>query len=72
MMCHSLIKIWNLANHMKKQTKKHQNAKSTGIKLKTKSKGLLGRQEYILTLRWKFFLSQNEGIITEKIKGKKG
>ena len=32
-------KIWNLANHMKKQNKKHQNAKSIGEKLK--SKGLM-------------------------------
>ena len=36
MLCGSLIKIWNLANHMKKQNKKHQNAKSIGEKLKTK------------------------------------
>ena len=32
--CGSLIKIWNLANHMKKQNKKHQNAKSIGEKLR--------------------------------------
>ena len=34
MFCGSLIKIWNLANHMKKQNKKH--AKYVGEKLKTK------------------------------------
>ena len=34
-LCGSHIKIWNLANHMKKQNKKHQNAKSIGEKLKT-------------------------------------
>ena len=32
----SLIKIWNPANHMKKQNKKHQNAKSIGEKVKIK------------------------------------
>ena len=32
----SLTKIWNFANHMKKQSKKHQNAKSISEKLKTK------------------------------------
>ena len=32
----SLIEIWNLANHMKKQNKNHQIAKSIGEKLKTK------------------------------------
>ena len=32
MLCGSLIKIWNLANHKKKD----QNAKSIGEKLKTK------------------------------------
>ena len=32
----SLIKIWNLANHIKKQNKNHQNAESIGEKLKTK------------------------------------
>ena len=37
MLSASHIKIWNLANHMKKQNKKHQNAKSIGEKLKTKS-----------------------------------
>ena len=31
----SLIKIWNLANQMKKQKEKHQNAKSIGEKLQT-------------------------------------
>ena len=36
MLCGSLIKIWNIANHMKKQNKKHQNAKPIGKKLKTK------------------------------------
>ena len=36
MLCGSFIKIWNLANQMKKQKKKHQNAKSIGEKLKTK------------------------------------
>ena len=36
MLCGSYFKIWNLANHMKKQNKKHQNAKSIGEKLKTK------------------------------------
>ena len=36
MLCGSHIKIWNLANHMKKQYKKHQNAESIGEKLKTK------------------------------------
>ena len=33
MLCGSL---WNLANHMKKQSKKHQNAESIGEKLKNK------------------------------------
>ena len=33
----SQIKIWNLANHMKKQNKKHHNAKYIGEKLKTKN-----------------------------------
>jgi hypothetical protein len=37
MLCGLLIKILNLANHMKKQNKKHQNAKSIVEKLKTKS-----------------------------------
>ena len=36
MLCVSHTKIWNLANHMKKQKKKHQNAKSVDEKLKTK------------------------------------
>ena len=36
MLCCSLIKIWNLANHMNKQDKMHQNAKSIVEKLKTK------------------------------------
>ena len=36
MLCGSLIKIWILPNHMKKQNKKLQNAKSVGEKLKTK------------------------------------
>ena len=36
MLSGSLIEIWNLANHMKKQNKKHQNAKSVGGKLKSK------------------------------------
>ena len=36
MLCSSLVKIWNLSNHKKKQNKKHQNAKSIGEKLKTK------------------------------------
>jgi hypothetical protein len=34
MLCGSPSKIWNLANHMKKQNKKHQNAESIGEKLK--------------------------------------
>ena len=34
---HIPIKIWNFANHMKKQNKKHQNAKFNDKKLKTKS-----------------------------------
>ena len=34
MLCGSLIRIWNLANHMKKQNKKHQKAASIGKKLK--------------------------------------
>ena len=37
MLCCSHIKIWSLANHIKKRNKKHQNAKSIGEKLKTKS-----------------------------------
>ena len=32
----SRIKIWNLGNHMKKQNKKYQNARSIDEKLKTK------------------------------------
>ena len=36
MLCGSLIKILNLANHLKKQNKKHQNVKYIGEKLKTK------------------------------------
>ena len=36
MLCGSLNKIWNLVNHMKKQNKKHHNAKYIGEKLKTK------------------------------------
>ena len=39
MLCGSLIKIGNLANHMKKQNKKRQNAKSIGEILK--SRGLM-------------------------------
>ena len=31
------IRIWNLANHMKKQSKKHWNARFVDEKLKTKS-----------------------------------
>ena len=36
MLCGLFIKIWNLANHMSKQNKKHQNDKSIGEKLKSK------------------------------------
>ena len=36
MLCSSHFKIWNLANHMKKQNKKHQNAICIREKLKTK------------------------------------
>ena len=36
MLCGSIIEMGNLANHMKKQDKKRQNAKSIGEKLKTK------------------------------------
>ena len=36
MLCISLIKIWNLANHMRKQNKKHLNTRSMAEKLKTK------------------------------------
>ena len=35
MLSNSLIKIWNLVNQMKKQNKKHQNARSIDEKLKT-------------------------------------
>ena len=34
MLCGPLIKILNLANHMKKQNKNYQNAKYIGEKLK--------------------------------------
>ena len=37
MLCGSHVKIWNLANYMKKQNKKHQNARCIDEKLKTKS-----------------------------------
>ena len=37
MLCGSRIKLWNLANHMKKQNKKHQNTRFIDEKLKTKS-----------------------------------
>ena len=37
MLCGSHIKIWNLANHMEKENKKHQNARFIDEKLKTKS-----------------------------------
>ena len=40
MLCSSHIRIWNLANHMKKQNKKHQNARSIGEKPLTFSKVL--------------------------------
>ena len=36
MLCISLIKIWNFANQMKKQNKKHQNTKSIAERLKFK------------------------------------
>ena len=41
MLCGSLIKIWNLANHMKKQNKKPQNAKIYWWKTETKGLMLL-------------------------------
>ena len=37
MLCGWHIKIWNLSNHMKKQNKKHPNARFIDEKLKTKS-----------------------------------
>ena len=37
MLCGSHIKIWNLANHMKEQNKKHQNVRFIDEKLKIKS-----------------------------------
>ena len=37
MLCGSYTKIWNLANHMKKQNKKHQKARLIDEKMKTKS-----------------------------------
>ena len=37
MLCGSHIRILNLENHMKKQNKDHQNARSIDEKLKTKS-----------------------------------
>ena len=37
MLCGSHIKILNLANYMKKQNKKHPNARFIDEKLKTKS-----------------------------------
>ena len=36
MLCGSHIKIWNIANHMKKTKQKHQNAKFIVEKLETK------------------------------------
>ena len=37
MLCSSHIKIWNLANHMKKQNKNHQNAQTIDEKRKIQS-----------------------------------
>ena len=37
MLCGSQIRIWNLSNHMKKQSKKHLNARFIDEKWKTKS-----------------------------------
>ena len=37
MLCGSHIKIWNLANHMKKHNKKYQKARFIDENLKTKS-----------------------------------
>ena len=37
MLCGSHNEIWNLANHVKKKKKKHQNARFIDEKLKTKS-----------------------------------
>ena len=37
MLCSSHIKIWNFANHMKKQNKKHENTRFIDEKLKNKS-----------------------------------
>ena len=37
MLCRSHNEVWNLTNHMKKQNKKHQNVRSIGKKLRSKS-----------------------------------
>ena len=57
MLCNSHIKIWNLANHMKKQNKKHLNSKSIGENLKTKGLGFF----VLLFFMW-FSISEPQSI----------
>ena len=56
----SLVKIWNLANHIKKQNKKHQNAKFIGKKLKTK--GLMFFVSFFFYKICKFLICEQQSI----------
>ena len=63
MLCGSHIKIWNLANHMKKQNKKHQNARYIGEELKTKSLMFFVSFFFIWFARFQILICEPQSIL---------